>query len=249
LQFFPNCYGLTLLTVLQNLSFTEEHDDVLKEILDVLTPIEEAVVKLSAEDSNLIIAEGAINFVCVSLKQQNTELSRNMLKALQVRVSQRRKQDLVTLIIFLCNGKYPKNNEFLKYSSKPLVKELAVKLYDRMFPSNNSRVENEEPEEQDVSEVFNIEASISSFQQKQQNSDLINTVDKDLKYFELTGNHPKSLQLLYDALLSIRPTSTFNEQVFSVAGNFKNKIRNRTSEKTLNALVWLKIFFSRTNDK
>jgi hypothetical protein len=76
------------------------------------------------------------------------------------------------------------------------VKELAVLLFDRIFTSNNSWIENQEPEEQDASEVFDIEASISSFQQKQKNSYLFNTVDKTLIYFELTGNCSKSLQLL-----------------------------------------------------
>jgi hypothetical protein len=121
-----------------------------------------------------------------------------------------------------------------------------VKLYDRMFPSKNSRIENEEPEEQDVSEVFDIEASISSFQQKQQNSDLISTVDKDLKYFELE-TVPKACNCFMMHCCQSNLHQLLTIKFFSVAGNFKNKIRNRTFEKIPNCLA--EFFFSRENDK
>lgn len=69
-------------------------------------------------------------------------------------------------------------------------------------------------------------------------------LDKDFKLLESRGELSTRLSILQAALMSIRPTSTTCEQAFSVAGIFKNKIRNRMSRKSLNALVLLKYHFS-----
>ena len=50
----------------------------------------------------------------------------------------------------------------------------------------------------------------------------------------------------YNALLTIQATSTITERVFSVAGIFKTKIRNRMQSKNLNILVFLKYYFLRS---
>ena len=57
------------------------------------------------------------------------------------------------------------------------------------------------------------------------------------------GKRTDHLQKLYDALLSIKPTSTDVERVFSVSASFCTKIRSRLSDKSLNALVFLKFFY------
>jgi len=72
------------------------------------------------------------------------------------------------------------------------------------------------------------------------------TLERDIKALEGTGIRTPRLQNLYDALLSIQPTSTSCEQVFSVAGIIKTKIRNRLSPEKLNSLVWLKNYFKKS---
>ena len=49
------------------------------------------------------------------------------------------------------------------------------------------------------------------------------------------------LKLLYNALCSIKPTAFKNERVFSLSGNFVTK--NRLSDKTVRALIFLKAYF------
>jgi hAT family C-terminal dimerisation region len=68
-------------------------------------------------------------------------------------------------------------------------------------------------------------------------------LQQEFKLWELTGTRSPSLQKMHDALQTIQPTSTASERVFSVAGGFATKIRNRMKFKLLNALVFLKYYF------
>lgn len=70
-------------------------------------------------------------------------------------------------------------------------------------------------------------------------------IKKEFLLFEQTGKRSPNLESLYKALLSVKPTSTENERVFSISGNVVNKIRNRLSDKAINALVFLKAYFIR----
>lgn len=72
----------------------------------------------------------------------------------------------------------------------------------------------------------------------------VSTIDKELKFFDLNKTQ-RSLRLdyLYKALLTVKPTSTSSERVFSVAGIFIGKLRNKLKPNTLNALVFLKYYF------
>lgn len=61
--------------------------------------------------------------------------------------------------------------------------------------------------------------------------------------FEVSKQRTSNLELLYKALLTVKPTSTDSERVFSIAGNFVTKTRNRLSDKSLHAIVFLKARF------
>lgn len=63
--------------------------------------------------------------------------------------------------------------------------------------------------------------------------------------FKNTGQRTENLQKLYNALLCIKPTSTDVERVFSVCTNFCTKIRSRLSDKSLQALVFLKYYYKK----
>ena len=65
-------------------------------------------------------------------------------------------------------------------------------------------------------------------------------IKQEFILFKNTGKRTENLQKLYEALLSIKPTSTDVERVFSVSSGFCTKIRSRLSDKSLTALVFLK---------
>jgi hypothetical protein len=65
-----------------------------------------------------------------------------------------------------------------------------------------------------------------------------NDLETEIKFFELNGKRGETLNLLHNALLTIQPTSTSSEKVFSISANFLTKTRSRISEKLLNILVF-----------
>ena len=69
-----------------------------------------------------------------------------------------------------------------------------------------------------------------------------NSLKKELKLFEASGTQTQGIEILYNALLTIQPTSVESERVFSTTGTFVNKIRNRLSDETINALTVLKTY-------
>ena len=54
------------------------------------------------------------------------------------------------------------------------------------------------------------------------------------------AGRPKYLDMLYQALKTIKPTSVEAERAFSTIGFFATKIRNRMGDKTLDALITMR---------
>ena len=63
--------------------------------------------------------------------------------------------------------------------------------------------------------------------------------------FETTKRRPEQLGQLYQALLTARPTSVEPQRVFSIMNYFVTKIRNRMSDRKLDAMVWMRQRFRR----
>ena len=63
--------------------------------------------------------------------------------------------------------------------------------------------------------------------------------------FEATGKRTENLDKLYNALLAIPPTSVEAERAFSTVGLFVVKLRSRLSDESIDALTFLKKYFSR----
>jgi hypothetical protein len=68
-------------------------------------------------------------------------------------------------------------------------------------------------------------------------------IKKEFQLFESTGKRTPNLENLYKAVMTVKPTSTENERVFSLSGNIVTKIRNRLSDEAINALLFLKAYF------
>ena len=63
-----------------------------------------------------------------------------------------------------------------------------------------------------------------------------------MKFFKINpAEHPKYLGLLFEALKTIKPTSSVEaERAFSAMGFFATKLRNRMGDKTLDGLITLR---------
>ena len=69
------------------------------------------------------------------------------------------------------------------------------------------------------------------------------SLSPEFKLFESTRKRTEKLDLLYQALLTIKPTSVESERAFSLGGSFCTKVRSKMNASTLSALVTLKLYF------
>jgi hypothetical protein len=225
--------------------FMTRFDNVLNDIVECLEPLQEAVIVLSKNDSNLMIAEGAMSFVFQRLSSLDSPLSRELLESSTKRYNERRNKDLVSLLMTLQTGVYPKSSQYLEYSSKAIIKKTAADLMSRLYSEEVAAIETDRYEE------GNEASSVQHSEIQQMINKIMNPpakvfdskLEKDFKLLESTGEKSFRLKKLHSALMTVKPTSTVCEQTFSVAGSFKTKVRNRLSPNKLNALTWLKYYF------
>ena len=66
-------------------------------------------------------------------------------------------------------------------------------------------------------------------------------VEREMQLYKINPKErPKYLELLFKALKTIKPTSVEPERAFSAMGFFVTKLRNRMSDKTLDALITMR---------
>ena len=70
-------------------------------------------------------------------------------------------------------------------------------------------------------------------------------VQKEMMLNEITKRRPNNLEKLYAALKTIKPTLVDAEHAFSVLGYFVSKIRNCLNNETIDALVFLRHYYSK----
>ena len=75
----------------------------------------------------------------------------------------------------------------------------------------------------------------------------ISDLNIEFKSFEVTFKRTENLDKLYNALLSMKPTSVESERAFSAAGLYLTKLRSNLSENSLNSLCFFKSVFQTKN--
>ena len=74
-------------------------------------------------------------------------------------------------------------------------------------------------------------------------------IEKEIQLYKINPlERPKNLELLFKALLTIKPTSVEPERAFSAMGFFQPKIRNRMGDKTLDALITMRQFYKKPKE-
>lgn len=222
---------------LQNYLYNDE--EIVQEIIDALEPINQTVLKLSEDSCDLMTAEGSIMFLLKKLKAIDSNTSQKLYFAVLNRINERRKTNLVSTLIFLHSGQYPKNNDHLGYSSKKVIKETIASLSARLFPDSSNEGSNEDEEVLNTDEMTNEINQLFAVPPK------LSSLENDIKQLALTGMRSQKLDQIYKSLKSIQATSTLVERVFSVCSSIKTKVRNRLSPKKLSMLVFLKYIFIR----
>lgn len=221
--------------------FTTKHDVVLLEMVVALEPLKDAILEMSKANSNLMQAEFVMRYVFEKLDSSDFKLSKELLDSTKLRYEQRRNQKIVTSLLVLQTGKFPEDTTFLKYSSKREIKQFIADILEKLFPVDLDTVS--QGAQSEVIGSLTIASGIESYMSLISAS-ASPTLDKELMALHSTGIRSARLEKLFQALLSLKPTSTVCEQAFSVAASIKTKNRNKMSPKKLNVILWLKYFFT-----
>jgi hypothetical protein len=93
-----------------------------------------------------------------------------------------------------------------------------------------------------ISHAIQIPAQQSSVGRGKEDS-LATVIRQETSLFEGGGVRGRILQLAYDYLMSVPPTSVEAERAFSSAGVVCSKLRTRLGDETLGNLCMLRTFF------
>jgi len=72
---------------------------------------------------------------------------------------------------------------------------------------------------------------------------------QELEYFRQQKIRGKFIQIVFDYLMTIRPTSVDSERIFSGSGLFCKKLRTKLGDSTLNILSFLRSSFLKNVNK
>ena len=249
----------------------------IEDLVRALEPLKDASLALCRRDATLLDAEITIEMTIEALDELNTTISQELKESFIKRVVQRRIPKVIHLISYLHDPKYLRKtkDQFGNKIDKAQITSLATEMLKRLFNIEDSNVETEvstgacssgdgsisrssKDSGTDSGKLSFKEKLALKIEQNKAKSNMTPTkvqietsvVKKEMQLFEDPKNNgvrPANLQLLYDVLLTILPTSVESERSFSAAGLFVTKIRSRLGDSTLNVLVFLRDYFKRHN--
>lgn len=246
--------------------------ELVNKIVDVLTPIKLTVEAICRRDANLCTADAALKFLIKQLSSKNSALAKKMKTFLVDRIKQRRSDNLTGVLNYLQNPRKDDENQLLSdlewhdlfefpVPTQALVRKQIMSIVKRL----NSRDDTEE-EERSGSQTddelrpetsqpqltlkeklqLEIDKSMKSPDpevQVQNESGLANSIRREMSLFENGGVRGYHLETAYKYLMSIPPTSVEPERAFSAAAYVGNKLRSRLGSQTLDALIFLRLYF------
>ena len=191
-------------------------------------------------------------------------MTNDLLCVIKNRIQQRRQHDVVNLLRYLHNPKVLVERDDtdvtqLSKNAKQGFMKTASALISRLFTDNDISAAESQDEAETMESSDNRQKSDSLLARLQAHIDhsthnkfdisscdstnwLRATIKQEMRWLEATGKRPVKLEQLYNAFLSIPPTSIEAERAFSVAGLFATKFRSRLSDQSVNALSFLRSY-------
>ena len=232
-----------------------------EELLKVLGPIKLAAEALGRQDANLLTSEGIFEFLLGELQNLKSEISQKLLHAIKARIEERRDTVLVTLILYLQNSQTvltKSSNKFLPLATKSDIIKLSGQILSRLYKdySTGEECDIQKRDESDIQEPDNVllknamEVAINKYlKEPEEVTSSTQTLRKEFLALEATNKRTKNLELLYQALKTIKPSSVASERVFSISVNFVNKLRTQLNSKSIDVLCFLKSYFIKQKNK
>ena len=182
------------------------------------------------------------------LRDLQTLISLALVEVFQARVREGRNPDLIHLLKYLKNPDFFDENQdqFGIKLRKTKITALATSLLQRLFHQRSTEetevvVEVSHDLEKNQPKTLS-EESTSFIEERHQTTKVQDEVEscivkKQMSLFEATTKIPENLQKLFNAPLTIKPTSVEPERVFSSMGLFATKVRSQLCDETLDALI------------
>ena len=137
--------------------------------------------------------------------------------------------------------------------SKNAILNKANELCQRLIPKEIQNIEETVAEPVDAAVPMSMEEklnkAIAEATAEQDEHLLPTSLAQDFKMYEATKKRTEHLEILFQSLMSVKPTSVESERTFSIGGGFATKVRSRMSDETLSALVTLKTFFKKNKNE
>ena len=207
-----------------------------------------------------MLSEKIIAFVLRKLGELQSNMSKELIQRFSVRIGERRNDLLVHLFEYLKKSLYinqPEDHLGHKICRQKIA-AMATTMIQRLFGNNgsdevasNEEVTTSNTNGQETQTQMTLAQEPYAFvahdknEEKQYNNVSYRVVQKEMMLYEITKTRPNNLEKLYAALKTIKPTLVEAERAFSVLGYFESKIRNRLSDDTFDALLFLRHYYSK----
>ena len=127
------------------------------------------------------------------------------------------------------------------------AKQLLIRLHkgaaDKELAAQESTGDNTEFENEFGAKIR--EAMKEAMEPVSPNDKQFKSLEAEMKAYDANGTRSANLELLYRALLSIKPTSVSAERAFSISGTFLSKRRARLSNSVVDDLCFSKDYLEK----
>ena len=135
--------------------------------------------------------------------------------------------------------KLSRKDPISSYSTKKEIQNLAQHLMSQLFDCNDTKEDGSNSSSSTVNEMsfdMCIEKATESNHLKEKSQGK-SSLAEDMRFYEKSEKLTLNLQLLYDALAQISPTSVPSEQEFSKSANFMTNKRTKLSDKSFDDML------------
>ena len=266
------CIDKALIDTGSDTKFSADEWSLINELIASLQPVKLAVEALCRRESSLITADTTLKFVLDKLKSQDTILSAELSEALRKRIGEWRLTEVTGMLIYLQN---PKKYEQEVRSITPDYTFTMPKKYvmrqemKNMLNRVNTYVVEPAAVEEDIMEVeydgpdnpdslnFTLEQELEiqlkrekeNFMKRKETrteKDYDKILKKEMTVYESEGVRGENLTLIYDYLMTLKPTSVEAERAFSAAGYICSSLRSRLGDNTINTICFLRSYFQKS---
>lgn len=217
----------SLIDLCSDINFSEEEFKSLDDIYSTLQPIKTAVEMLGSRKMTLLSADATLKFLLKKLGQLKSPISKQLINALRRRISDRR-TDLFGVLQFLHNPNsacaVDEEADTFRVTKRTQIQNIIKDLIQQLYPSVPAvqtgpvvpepvpvAVPVSDPPLDIKGQFMEAVAKAQKISSARAEADTIinmnSTLMKKMSLFENGGVRGKYLELAYNALLSIPPTS------------------------------------------